>query len=137
PYYTTSIVTRATGVALVTANGGELGRCTLTLTGSANFTKTEVQRVNVPQSMADTYRTNLTTIRSRILNPEDRNRLEDALPRSKGSLAARYGLGRFAGLARATYYGAVRYHHPTDPTLDEQSGAKTLFDRVPSHEMRP
>ena len=136
-FFTNSIDTRTTGVDLVAAYGRELGRGTLTLTGSANFTKTEVLRVNVPQSMADTFRTNLTTIRSRILNPEDRNRLEDALPRSKGSLAARYGLGRFAGLARATYYGAVRYHHPTDPTLDEQFGAKTLFDLDLSYELRP
>jgi iron complex outermembrane receptor protein len=94
-------------------------------------------RVNVPQSMADTFRTNLTTIRNRILNPEDRNRLEDALPRAKGSLAARYGLGRFAGLARATSYGPVEYHHPTDPTLDEHFGAKTLIDLDLSYELRP
>jgi len=127
-FFTNSVDTRTTGVDLVAAYARGLGRGTLTLTGSANFTKTEVRRVNVPQSMADTFRTNLTTIRNRILNPEDRNRLEDAMPRSKGSLAARYGLGRFVGLARATYYGDIEYHHPTDPTLNEHFGAKTLFD---------
>jgi len=136
-FFTNSIDTRTTGIDLVAAYGRGLGRGTLTLTGSANFTKTEVLRVNVPQSMADTFRTNLTTIRSRILNPEDRNRLEDGLPRSKGSLAARYGLGRFAGLARATYYGSIEYHHPTDPTLDEHFGAKALFDLDLSYELHP
>jgi len=135
-FFTNSIDTRTTGVDLVAAYARGLGRGTLTLTGSANFTKTEVRRVNVPQSMADTFRTNLTTIRNRILNPEDRNRLEDAMPRSKGSLAARYGLGRFAGLARATYYGAIEYHPPGPPATDERFGAKTLFDLDLSYELR-
>jgi iron complex outermembrane recepter protein len=135
-FFTNSIDTRTTGVDLVAAYGRGLGRGTLTLTGSANFTKTEVLRVNVPQSMADTFRTNLTTIRNRILNAEDRNRLEDGLPRSKGSLAARYGLGRFAGLARATYYGAIEYHPPGPPATDERFGAKTLLDVDVSYELR-
>jgi iron complex outermembrane receptor protein len=134
-FFTNSVDTRTTGVDLVAAYARGLGRGTLNLTGSATFTKTEVLRVNVPQSMADTFRTSLTTIRNRILNPEDRNRLEDALPRSKGSLAARYGLGRFAGLARATYYGSIEYHHPTDPTLNEHFGAKTLVDLDLSYEL--
>src|SRR5207244_593145 len=136
-FFTNSVDTRTTGVDLVAAYARGLGRATLTLTGSANFTKTEVRRVNVPQAMADTFRTNLTTIRNRILNREDRNRLEDALPRAKGSVAARYALGRFAGLARATYYGAIDYHHPTDATLDEHFGAKTLFDVDVWHELMP
>jgi len=135
-FFTNSVDTRTTGVDLVAAYARGIGRATLTLTGSANFTKTEVRRVNVPQSMADTFRTSLATIQNRILNPEDRNRLEDAMPRSKGSLAARYGLGRFAGLARATYYGAIEYHHPSDPTLNEHFGAKTLFDLDLSYELR-
>jgi len=135
-FFTNSVDTRTTGVDLVAAYARGIGRATLTLTGSANFTKTQVRRVNVPQSMADTFRTSLATIQNRILNPEDRNRLEDAMPRSKGSLAARYGLGRFAGLARATYYGAIEYHHPSDPTLNEHFGAKTLFDLDLSYELR-
>ncbi|PYP48556.1 MAG: TonB-dependent receptor [Gemmatimonadetes bacterium] len=134
-FFTNSIDTRTTGVDLVAAYARGLGRATLTLTGSANFTKTEVRRVNVPQSMADTFRTNLATIRNRILNPEDRNRLEDALPRSKASLSARYSIGRFAGLARATYYGSIEYHHPTNPALDEHFGAKALFDLDLSYEL--
>jgi iron complex outermembrane receptor protein len=136
-FFTNAIDTRTTGLDLVAAYGHAFARGTLTLTGSANFTKTVVRRVNVPQAMADTFRTALTTIQNRILNREDRNRLEDALPRAKGSLAARYGLGRFAGLARAAHYGPIEYHHPTDPTLDEHFGAKTLFDLDLSYELRP
>ena len=57
-----------------------------------------------------------------------RNRLEDALPRAKGAVTARYARGRFAGLARAIYYGAIEYHPPGPPAEDEHFGAKTLFD---------
>jgi len=86
----------------VAAYARGLGRGTLTVTGSANFTKTgsatgecpAVHGRHVPDQSRDDSEP--------ILNPEDRNRLEDAMPRSKGSLAARYGLGSVRGLARAT-----------------------------------
>ncbi len=68
-----------------------------------------------------------TVIKNLILNREDRNRLEDGLPREKGTLSARYALGRFTGLARAAYYGTLRYRG-TSPAADERFGAKTLFD---------
>ena len=70
------------------------------------------------------------------MNREDRNRLEDALPREKGGLAARWARGRFAGLARATYYGTIFYRHPNGPANDERFGAKTLFDLDLSYEVR-
>src|SRR5207253_3238716 len=69
-------------------------------------------------------------------NREDRNRLEDALPRAKSSIAARYTLGRFGGVARATYYGAIDYRSPSGPANDEHFGAKTLFDLDLSYQLR-
>ena len=135
-FFTNSVDTKTTGLDLVAQYGRTLGRGTLNLTASANFTKTEVERVNVPQAMADTFGTaNVASVRDRILNREDRNRLEDALPRQKGSLAARYAFGRFAGLARATYYGSIEYHSPAGPASDEHFGAKTLFDLDLSYEL--
>jgi iron complex outermembrane receptor protein len=105
-----------------------LGRGTLTLTGSANLTKTEVVRVNVPQAMANTFASgNLDSVRTKLLNREDRNRLEDALPHQKGALSARYAGGRLSALVRATYYGEIVYRAP-NPANDEQFGAKTLLD---------
>src|SRR5947208_7384613 len=87
--------------------------------------------------MADTFTTgNLPAVRNILLNREDRNRLEDALPREKGGLTARYTRGRFSGLARATYYGSIVYHHPTKPVDDERFSAKTLFDLDLSYELR-
>jgi iron complex outermembrane receptor protein len=135
-FFTNSVDTKTVGVDLVASYGTALGGGTLNLTGSANFTKTEVERVNVPQAMADSFTSgNLDTVRARILNPEDRNRLEDGLPRQKGSVQARWQRGRFGALGRATYYGSIEYHHPTDPANDEHFGAKTLFDLDLSYEL--
>jgi iron complex outermembrane receptor protein len=136
-FFTNSVDTKTVGVDLVASYATALGGGTLNLTGSATFTKTEVERVNVPQVMADSFASgNLDTVRVRILNPEDRNRLEDGLPRQKGSVQARWQRGRFGALARATYYGPIAYHHPTNPANDEHFGAKTLFDLDLSYELR-
>ena len=109
----------------------------MTVTGSASFTKTVVERVNIPQAMADIFAGgNLDSVRAKLLNREDENRLEDALPRQKGSVSARYVLGRFGGLARATYYGAIRYLNPASAANDERFGAKTLFDLDLSYQLR-
>ncbi|PYP73490.1 MAG: TonB-dependent receptor [Gemmatimonadetes bacterium] len=136
-FFTNAVDTRTTGLDIVVTHSRTLAGGTLSLTGSANFTKTEVEQVNVPQAMADTFTAgNLPAVRGILLNREDRNRLEDALPREKGGLAARWARGRFAGLARATYYGTIFYRHPNGPANDERFGAKTLFDLDLSYEVR-
>ncbi|MGH7673455.1 MAG: TonB-dependent receptor plug domain-containing protein, partial [Gemmatimonadales bacterium] len=127
-FFANAVDTRTTGVDLVVAYARALGAGTLNLTASANLTKTEVVSVNVPQAMADNFGTpSLATVQGRILNREDRNRLEDALPREKGTVSARYAVGRVSGLARATYYGDIVYRAP-NPANDEAFGAKTLID---------
>jgi iron complex outermembrane receptor protein len=127
-FFANAVDTRTTGLDVVVAYARPLGRGTLNLSASANLTKTEVVRVNVPQAMADTFAGgNLDTVRIRLLNREDQNRLEDALPHQKGALAARYAGGRLSALVRATYYGEIAYKAPA-ATNDEQFGAKTLID---------
>src|SRR2546430_546459 len=107
-FFTNALNTRTHGLDVVAAYATRLASGTLSLTASASFTKTQVERANVPEATADTFSSaNLDTVRARILNREDRNRLEDALPRAKSSIAARYTLGRFGGGALATDYGAV------------------------------
>ena len=79
--------------------------------------------------MADTFTSgNLAAVRNILLNREDRNRLEDALPRQKGNLSLRYARGRLTGTARASYYGEIVYRHPNGPANDERFSAKTLVD---------
>jgi len=128
-FFTNAIDTRTLGLDLVMTHSRRLAGGTLTLTGSANFTKTQVERVNIPQAMADTFTSgNLAAVSNLLLNREDRNRLEDALPRQKGSVTTRYARGRLIGLVRATYYGPVYFHEMSSPNNDETFGAKTLFD---------
>ena len=135
-FFANAVDTKTLGADVVVAYATTLGGGTLNLTGSANFTKTDVERVNVPQAMADSFASgNLDTVRIRILNPEDRNRLEDGLPRQKGSVQARWQRGRFGVLGRTTYYGSIEYHHPTNPANDEHFGAKTLVDLDLSYEL--
>ena len=128
-FFMNAVDTRTHGLDVVATHSRTLAGGTLTLTGAANFTKTEVLRVNLPQAMADTFTSgNLAAVSTIVLNREDRNRLEDALPREKGSLTLRYGRGRFTGLARASYYGTIYYRNPSGPASDETFGAKPLLD---------
>ena len=70
-FFTNAVDTKTLGLDVVVAYATALGGGTLNLTGSANFTKTEAERVNVPQAMADSFASgNLDTVRVRILNPE-------------------------------------------------------------------
>jgi iron complex outermembrane receptor protein len=127
-FFANVVDTRTTGVDVVVAYARALGAGTLNLTASANLTETKVRRVNVPQAMADTFAGgNLDTVRIRLLNREDRNRLEDALPHQKGAISARYARGRFSGLVRGTYYGGIVYRG-LSAANDEDFGAKTVVD---------
>jgi iron complex outermembrane receptor protein len=127
-FFANAVDTRTTGLDVVVAYARPVGRGTLNLTASANLTQTEVVRVHLPQAMADSFAgSNIDTMRLRLLNREDRNRLEDALPHQKGGLAARYAGGRISALVRATYYGEILYKAPS-ATNDERFGAKTLVD---------
>src|SRR5207249_7558749 len=70
-FFTNSVDTKTLGVDLVASYATAVGGGTLNVTGSATFTKTDVERVNVPQAMADSFTSgNLDTVRVRILNPD-------------------------------------------------------------------
>jgi len=127
-FFANAVDTRTRGVDIVVAYARTLGPGTLNVTAAATFTNTKVERINIPDAMRSIFANGDTNvIKNLILNREDRNRLEDGLPREKGTLSARYALGRFTGLARAAYYGTLRYRG-TSPAADERFGAKTLFD---------
>ena len=129
-FFTNAVDTITRGVDIVanldipgTVKGGSLS-----FTGTANFTRTDVQRVNIPQGVADTFSGgDLEAVRTIIFNREEENRLEDVLPRTKAGLTARYSRGPVSALARATYYGGVLYR-PTNPELDEEFDPKVIFD---------
>ncbi len=127
-FFANAVDTETKGVDIVASYGTELGDGRLTLTAAASFTDTEVTAINVPQSMADKFTGGvLEDVESTLFNREERNRLEDALPREKVSLTARYDLRGFDALGRFTYYGKVEYK-PTNEDNDETFDAKGLFD---------
>ncbi len=100
----------------------------LRLTGSANFTDTDVKRINVPQSIADEFPTaSEAEIADVLFNREERNRLETALPRQAGSISARWTRDRVNIGVSGNYYGNVLYR-PTNTANDEDFGAKVLLD---------
>ena len=100
----------------------------LRLTGSANFTDTDVTATNVPQSIADEFPSASTAeIANVLFNREERNRLETALPRQAGSISARWSREKFNVGLSTNYYGNVLYR-PTNTANDEDFGAKVLLD---------
>ncbi len=127
-FFANAVDTRTTGVDLVASYSAIVGQGGfLTITGSANFTNTDVLRVNVPSTL-------LTGLENTLFNREERNRLEDALPRQKANLSVRYSIDKFAVTTRANYFGKVEYK-PTNPANDETFGAKVLIDLDLSYEL--
>ncbi len=128
-FFLNAVDTKTKGVDIVVAYGlPQVGPGDLTLSTAWNFTDTEVQRINVPQSMADKFGGgDLAAVESTIFNREEQNRLETALPTEKGVTQARYSIPRWTFTGRWNYYGSVQYK-PTSVVNDENFGAKQIFD---------
>ena len=136
-FFANAVDTRTNGLDVVAAYTADAGRGRIKITGSANFTKTEVQDTNIPQAMADIFAGgDLEAVRTTLFNREERNRLETALPREKGNLAFQYSENRFSIVARANFFGSIKYL-PTNPENDEEFSAKTLFDLNLSYHITP
>ncbi len=136
-FFANAVDTETSGVDLVAAYTTPVADGRVTLTGAANLTKTEVTAINIPQSVADKFAGgNLNAVRETLFNREERNRLEDALPRQKGNVSVRFARSRYSVLARATFFGEIQYK-PTNADLDETFGAKTLFDLNVTYEVVP
>ncbi len=135
-FFANAVDTETKGFDIVAAYFTPIGEGRLDVTLSANFTETEVTNVNIPNAMRAKFEAALgrtltaqdeETVRNTLFNREERNRLEDALPRQKGNLTVRYSVGRWSVLGRAAYFGDVQYK-PTNPDNDEDFSAKVLFD---------
>ncbi|WP_457654195.1 TonB-dependent receptor [Rhodocaloribacter sp.] len=136
-FFLNAVDTETRGLDVVVAYTTNLSRGKLTFTGSANFTNTDVKKTNIPQQMANIFAGgDLEGVRETIFNREERNRLETALPRQKGNVSVTYSESRFSFVARANFYGEIKYL-PTNPANDETFGAKTLFDLSASYNFMP
>jgi iron complex outermembrane recepter protein len=127
-FFANAIDTETRGVDIVADYAIDTGMGTVTLSGAANFTRTLVTNVDLPPSLLEAFtetgRDALTTF---FFGRLATSQIEDAVPRQKGYLSARYSFKGLNALARANYYGRVRYQ--ADATVnDELFGAKTLID---------
>jgi len=127
-FFANAVDTETRGLDLVADYAVDTGSGTVTLGAAANFTRTLVQDVHIPPSLlqkfGDTGKDALTTF---FFGRLATSRIEDAVPRQKGYVQARYNFKQISALARANYYGRVRYQ--ADATVnDEIFGAKVLFD---------
>ena len=134
-FFANAVNTSTSGLDMVAALTTLLGPGDLTVTLAGNVTSTEVTDTNIPAAMARIFTGgDLNAVRSTLFNREERNRLEDALPRQKVNLGLRYDLGAVAIAARANYFGPVNYK-PTDSANDETFSAKTLLDLSATYNM--
>jgi len=134
-FFANAVDTKTNGVDVVAVYHATLGEGRLTLTGSGNMTKTEVEGTNIPAGVANKFSGgDLEAVKNTLFNREEQNRLEDALPMTKASFSARYTMGCISASVRATHYGEIQYK-PTNPDNDETFSAKTLLDVDLSYEI--
>jgi iron complex outermembrane receptor protein len=126
-FFANAVDTDTTGLDVVGDWVTVAGDGTLTLTGAANFSRTEVTRVNLPSSLVEKFGADTAQLRTFFFGRNAQNRLEDSVPHQKGFAALRYSIFGISALARADYYGAV-YYKADNAANDETFGAKLLFD---------
>jgi iron complex outermembrane recepter protein len=125
-FFANAVDTDTRGVDVVVDYSVDAGGGTLGLTASANFTRTQVIRVNLPRELVGRFGDD-PALETFFFGRQAKNRLEDAVPRQKGTAAVRYSKGGVSGLVRASYFGSVEFK-PDNPDNDETFGAKVLFD---------
>ncbi len=126
-FFANAVDTSTKGLDLVADYATEAGTGTLTFTGAANFSQTEVTHVNIPDSLTQAFGGVTPQLTTFYFGRLAQSRLESQVPRQKGFLGARYVIGGLSALVRADYYGKV-YYRADNPADDEVFGAKVLFD---------
>ncbi len=126
-FFANAVDTSTAGLDLVGDYAVEVYDGTLTLTAGANFTRTHVDRINIPKSLQNRFSADPAQLQTFYFGRLARNRLEDSVPHQKGTAAVRYTYKGVSALVRANYYGKV-FFKPDNPDNDETFRAKVLFD---------
>jgi iron complex outermembrane receptor protein len=138
-FFVNAVDTTTDGVDVVVDYSHRLAKGSLKATAAANFTNTTVDDVHVPASMVENFSAvagSDVRVRELFLGRYGENRLEDVLPRQKGTFGLRWDYGGLSAGGRANYFGPTEYKSDTrvdaaDPTmgfLDESFGAEVTFD---------
>ncbi len=133
-FFANAVDTETLGTDVVADWFTDVGKGRLGFTAAANFTRTEVKDINVPDGVADVFGDESEAVPNILLNREEKNRLEDGLPHQKGLLQGRYSIGPFAGMLRGNYYGKVRFK-TINRDNDEEFGAKATLDADVSYQL--
>lgn len=126
-FFANAVDTMTMGLDVVADYSMDVGEGSLAFTASANFTRTNVEDVKIPASLRAAFADNEAALRTSFFGRQEENRLEDAVPRVRGTFSTRYTMGLLSALARANYYGSVR-SKPDNSANDEEFGAKVIFD---------
>jgi len=136
-FFVNAVDTTTNGLDLVADYTYRLPKGSLTGTASANFTRTTVDDVHVPDSVKERFDEGGGTAGSDrvaeiFLGRDGENRLEDALPRRKGTFGLVYRLLDLTAGARANYFGPTVYRSASTDMdgnfLDESYGSEVTFD---------
>jgi iron complex outermembrane receptor protein len=125
-FFTNAIDTRTKGIDLVFSKVTKMGLGNLTATLAGNFTETEVKSVDpLPSQLASD-----ASLGTRLLDREQRARIEVAQPRNKVSLGLIYNISKLNFYLRSTRYGEVTslQNDLTKPFRDQEFDPRIVTD---------
>ncbi|HWN66206.1 MAG TPA: TonB-dependent receptor, partial [Haliangium sp.] len=130
-FFINAVDTSTMGLDLVAEYKLPVAEGVLGLTGAVNFTRTKVEDFHVPEGLSTALNISgdAETARLLLFSEQERNRIEDLLPRQKGTVGASFGRDVWNVSTRARYYGSSYYvGYAEDGSEDETYGGKVLFD---------
>jgi iron complex outermembrane recepter protein len=130
-FFVNAVDTTTDGLDVVVDYNFHLPRGLLKATAAANFSRTVVDDVHVPQSMQEKFSSiegGSKRVQELFLGRYGKNLLEDRLPHQKGTLGLRWDYAIWTAGLRANYFGPSKYHDDGGPQLDETWGRTVIFD---------
>jgi iron complex outermembrane receptor protein len=130
-FFINAVDTSTDGVDIVLDYTQRLSKGSVKLTAAANFTNTTVDDVKVPESMRQRFagiEGGAERVSEIFLGRYGRNRLEDVLPRQKGTFGIRYDYSGWSAGVRTNIFGRTEYHSDSGPELDETYNGRVTID---------
>ncbi len=125
-FFTNAIDTRTKGIDVVISKVAKIGAGNITATLAGNFTETRVKNVDpLPAQLAAD-----PSLGTRLLDREQRGRIELAQPRNKVSLGFNYNISKLNFYIRSTRFGEVTslQNDLTKPFRDQTFDARIITD---------
>ena len=129
-FFTNAIDTRTQGIDAVISYVDKLGNGQFSITGAANFNKTNVQGDARVSTITD------PTLQARLFARDEKGRVEEAQPRHKISINLTYKFSKWTFNVRSTNFGKVATRDPGTATLDEFFSSKTVTDANMSYKLK-